>query len=77
MAKRKNAGQAEEVRLTYEQAYEELQRMVADMESETITVDELASKLQEAAKLLAICKRKLFDTEKDVKAILEQISGDE
>ena len=44
MAKRKNAGQAEEVRLTYEQAYEELQRMVADMESETITVDELASK---------------------------------
>ena len=46
------------------------------MESEQITVDELSAKLQEAVKLLAICKHKLFDTEKEVQSILKGMEAE-
>ena len=75
MAKKKEEGKNQQ-ELGYEEAYARLQRIVADMESEQITVDELSAKLQEAVKLLAICKHKLFDTEKEVQSILEGMESE-
>lgn len=75
MAKKKEEGDNLQ-ELGYEEAYTRLQRIVADMESEQITVDELSAKLQEAVKLLAICKHKLFDTEKEVQSILKGMESE-
>ena len=75
MAKKKEEGKNQQ-ELGYEEAYARLQRIVADMESEQITVDELSARLREAVKLLAICKQKLFDTEKEVQSILKGMEAE-
>ena len=76
MAKKKiDAGDALQ-KIGYEEAYARLEQIVSDMESEQVTVDELTGKLQEAVKLLAVCKHKLFDTEKEVQAILKAMEED-
>lgn len=59
--------------LTYESAYEELQQIAADIEQETITVDQLAEKLKRAASLISFCKSKLRQTESEVVRIIDQL----
>jgi exodeoxyribonuclease VII small subunit len=61
--------------LTYTAAFDELQRIVADMEDGEITVDDLAVKVKRAAELIKICKLKLTSTEEDVNAILKELEG--
>jgi len=58
---------------TYENAFEELQGLVRKMEKEEISVDELADMLKKATLLINICKKKLTDTEEEVKTLLEKI----
>lgn len=60
--------------LTYEQATEELQQIIADIESGEISVDILSEKVKRAAELIAFCKEKLTSTENDVQKILEDLS---
>ena len=57
--------------LTYEEAMERLEALAAEMEKGTIAIDQLASKLQEAQKLLAFCKDKLTKADAEVKKLLE------
>jgi exodeoxyribonuclease VII small subunit len=59
--------------LTYEQAYVELEEIAAALESETITVDELAAKVKRGAFLINFCKAKLQTTETDVNTIIAQM----
>jgi exodeoxyribonuclease VII small subunit len=56
---------------TYQDAFEELQLLVRKMENAEIPVDELAEMLKRATLLINICKKKLTDTEEEVKALLE------
>ena len=51
---------------TYTEAFEELQRIVSEIEEGRITVDELSAKVKRAAFLIKICKNKLSSTEEDV-----------
>ena len=49
--------------LHYESAYAELQRIIADLQSEAIGIDELASKIARAQELVQFCREKLRETE--------------
>jgi len=58
---------------TYQDAFEELQLLVRKMEHAEISVDELAEMLKRATLLINICKKKLTDTEEEVKGLLEKL----
>jgi len=58
---------------TYQDAFEELQLLVRKMENAEISVDELTEMLKRATLLINICKKKLTDTEEEVKGLLEKI----
>ncbi|MBC6491462.1 exodeoxyribonuclease VII small subunit [Flavihumibacter stibioxidans] len=59
--------------LTYESAYAELQQIAADIENETITVDQLAEKVKRAALLIEYCQARLRSTEAEVSKIIGQL----
>lgn len=66
-----------EEQITYTDAFEELQQIVAEIEQGEISVDELSQKVKRAAKLIKICKTKLSTTEEDVKEILKELEREE
>lgn len=55
---------------TYEGAFQELQSIVADIESGQINVDDLTAKIQRAASLIAVCRAKLTSSEAEVEKLL-------
>ena len=59
----------------YAEAFDELQKIVAEIEEGTISVDELSEKVKRAAYLINICKTKLSSTEEDVKRILNDLDN--
>lgn len=59
--------------ITYTKAYEELQRIISEMEQGEISVDDLSIKVKRAAELIQICKKKLYDTESDINQILKEL----
>ena len=59
-------------KLSYDHALNELQNIVAEIEGEEISVDELSKKVKRAAELLKFCQNKLHQTEEDVNEILSQ-----
>ncbi|MBL0046751.1 MAG: exodeoxyribonuclease VII small subunit [Bacteroidetes bacterium] len=64
-------------KINYSEAFQELQRIVSEMEEGEISVDELSEKVKRAALLIKICKSKLSSTEEDVNKILKELeSGD-
>jgi exodeoxyribonuclease VII small subunit len=58
---------------TYTAAFEELQRIVSEIESGEISVDELSEKVKRASQLIRICKAKLTSTEEDIDKILKDL----
>jgi exodeoxyribonuclease VII small subunit len=64
-----------ETTLTYQKAFEELQQITTDIESEEVSVDDLAVKVKRAAQLLELCNAKLKSTEEEVNKIIERISS--
>ena len=57
----------------YQEAFEELQFLVRKMETAEVPVDELAEMIKRATLLINICKKKLTDTEEEVKTLLEKM----
>ncbi|TXF77781.1 exodeoxyribonuclease VII small subunit [Chryseobacterium sp.] len=64
-----------ETTLTYQKAFEELQEITKAIESEEVSVDDLAKKVKRAAELLEICNARLKATEEEVNKIIERISS--
>jgi exodeoxyribonuclease VII small subunit len=60
-------------KLTYTEAFAELQQIVVDMESSEIGIDELDAKVKRAAILLKICRDKLYKTEQNVMDTLKSL----
>lgn len=60
-------------KISYSDAFHELQIIVTEMESGEISVDQLAEKVKRAAILIRICKEKLTTTESDVNQILKEL----
>lgn len=59
----------------YTAAYEELQRIVSEIENGEISVDELSEKVKRATQLIRLCKLKLTTTEEDVNKILRDLES--
>jgi exodeoxyribonuclease VII small subunit len=62
-------------KLSYTAAFEELQKIVSEIEQGEISVDELSEKVKRAAHLIKICKSKLTATEEDVNKILHELNA--
>lgn len=61
--------------ISYTDAFEELQQIVAEMEQGEITIDELSEKVKRAAFLIGVCKSKLTSVEADVNGILKDLNA--
>jgi exodeoxyribonuclease VII small subunit len=59
----------------YAEAFQELQRIVSEIEEGQISVDDLSEKVKRAAQLIHICKSKLSSTEEDVNRILKDLDN--
>ena len=59
--------------IKYTEAFDELQKIVVDIEDGEISVDELSIKVKRASELIIICKEKLSSTEEDVNLILKEL----
>jgi exodeoxyribonuclease VII small subunit len=57
----------------YEEAFEELQNIVQEIESGKISIDLLTEKVKRASQLVKICKTKLTQAEDNVKEILKDL----
>ncbi len=62
-------------KITYVEAFEELQAIVSEIEQGEISVDELSEKVKRATELIKICKKKLTNTEEDVNKILTELDA--
>ena len=58
---------------SYSLAFEELQRIVTEMERGDVGIDELAVNVKRASELILYCRNKLKTTELDVAEILKQL----
>jgi len=59
--------------MTYNQAFEELSKIVDDIDSEKTQVDTLSEKINRAVELISICQTKLRTTEEEFKKALEKL----
>lgn len=66
-----------EEKITYTEAFEELEKLVSEIEGGEITVDDLSDKVKRASELIKICKKKLTTTEEDVNKILKELEDTE
>jgi len=62
---------------TYREAIEELEAIVQEIESETVDVDVLTEKVKRATYLIKLCKKKLRDTDDNIKKILKDFEDEE
>lgn len=60
--------------ITYTEAFEQLQKIVKDMEDAHISIDDLAESIKKATGLIKICKDKLTQTEEKVNKIMSELS---
>ena len=58
---------------SYSLAFEELQRIILEMERGDVGIDELAVNVKRASELIQYCRNKLKTTELDVAEILKQL----
>lgn len=59
-----------EENLTYEAAYAELEQIAREIETEAVSVDELALKVKRASELINFCQSRLRNTEAEVNKII-------
>jgi len=57
----------------FNKAIEELEKILAQIESGELDVDELSGKVKRASELLRLCQGKLRDTEKEIDKIIEDM----
>ncbi|MCO6476677.1 MAG: exodeoxyribonuclease VII small subunit [Phaeodactylibacter sp.] len=59
------------MKLTYEKALQELQQIVAQLQEDAVSVDELSDKVKRAAELIAYCREKLRTAEESLEGLFE------
>ncbi|UYW02383.1 exodeoxyribonuclease VII small subunit [Flavobacterium agricola] len=60
---------------TYESAAKELEQILEALKNDEISIDNLATKVEKASKLIAFCKEKLSNTEKSVQVIIDKLEA--
>ena len=59
--------------MTYEKAYEELEKIMTDLQEDKISVDDLTVKVKRAAELITFCNTMLRATEDEVTKIVKKL----
>ena len=57
----------------YKEAMEEIERIVDEIENETVDVDMLTEKIKRAAFLVKYCKQKLRKTDDEIRKVLDEL----
>lgn len=60
--------------ITYTDAFNQLQKIVKDMDDAHISIDDLAENIKRATVLIGICKDKLTQTEDEVNKVMSDLS---
>jgi len=60
-------------KISYKEAIEEVETILAEIENDELDVDELAEKVQRVSALLKMCKEKLHTTNEQVENILKEM----
>jgi exodeoxyribonuclease VII small subunit len=63
--------------INFEQAIQELDEIVSNMENNDLKLDSLVGNYQKGVKLLSICRKKLDDAELKIKEATTDLSSDE
>ena len=63
--------------MKYEEAIQQLETIVSQIENNELDIDQLADCLKEAQKLIKLCKDKLYKTDEKIKALLDAEWGGE
>ncbi|MEE9373358.1 MAG: exodeoxyribonuclease VII small subunit [Saprospiraceae bacterium] len=58
-------------KMTYDAAFEELEKILEDIQSDNISIDHLASKVKRSKELLSFCKESLRKYQGDIVKINE------
>ena len=66
----------EDSEISYSLALEELQEILAELESDQIDIDELAKKVERANELLQQCQKRLTSTQMQVEKIIDVLNDD-
>lgn len=61
--------------LSYGEAMEELNRILAAIEGDAVDLDELGERVARAAELIRMCREKIDQTEFQVRTIIEELDG--
>lgn len=61
--------------LTYTKAMQELEGIVAKMQSDNCDIDALAAYTKRATELIKYCREKLFTTDEEVKKCIESLAN--
>lgn len=56
--------------MKYEEAIKQLETIVSQIENNELDIDQLASSLKEAQKLIKFCKDTLYKTDEKIKTLL-------
>ena len=64
-------------KISYSDAFEQLNSILEKIENGELDVDELTANVKKAAELIKTCKSKLYDTESEVEKILEDLEDTE
>lgn len=57
--------------MKYEEAIQQLETIVSQIENNELDIDQLADHLKEAQKLIKLCKDKLYKTDEKIKTLLD------
>lgn len=57
--------------MTYEKALQELQQIIAQLQEDQVSIDELSQQSKRAAELIEYCRAKLRETEADIGGLFE------
>lgn len=60
---------------SYNEAVAKLRRLVSEIEGNELDVDLLSEKVQEATRLIKLCKEKLYKVDENVKKVLEELDA--
>jgi exodeoxyribonuclease VII small subunit len=58
---------------TYDKAYEELEQIMADLQEDKVSVDELTAKVKRAVELITFCNTMLRSTEAEVEKLVKKL----
>ena len=64
-----------EKEISYSEAINEVESILAKIEDQELDVDELAGQLKRVSLLIKVCKKKLFTAEKEVEKIIKDLDA--